>query len=285
MTEFVSEKRCHNNMCYFFLYREKRVCATTEAWSRSQCARWMCKSLNPLFLLYSSLHLCLMLLPHSSLFFFFCLIFFLDKCACRRTCLSGLFSLRGMNRCACIECECCVCVSVWWRRHVLISSLSGCSMDLISALCILGNCTLSVCPLSVAPGILLEEEDDGLSLSRGGEARDNASNERQAPLWPSICNRYERTACVMGGNICVWVFKPQTLWALNPCFDPDAESREVVKFLFHSEGFSHSTSNVKLFVASPLTKDFPWARLWSTKHTLNGNRFIHFLPQWFSFPV
>jgi len=55
-------------------------------------------------------------------------------------------------------------------------------MDLISALCILGNCTLSVCPLSVAPGILLEEEDDGLSLSRGGEARDNASKERQAPL-------------------------------------------------------------------------------------------------------
>lgn len=44
------------------------------------------------------------------------------------------------------------------------------------------------------------------------------------PLWPSICNRYERTACVAGGNICLWVFKPQTLWALNPHFDPNMES-------------------------------------------------------------
>ncbi len=75
-----------------------------------------------------------------------------------------------------LECmSVCVRALVWWRRHVLISSLSGCSMDLISTLCILGNCTFSVCPLSVAPGILLEEEDDGLLLSRGGEARDNAS--------------------------------------------------------------------------------------------------------------
>lgn len=110
-TEFVSERRCLKKMCYFFFSREKRVCATTEAWSRSQCARWMCKSLNPLFHLYSSLHLCL-LLPPSSLFFCW-LISFLDKCACRRMCLSGLFCLRGMNRCACIECECCVCVSFY----------------------------------------------------------------------------------------------------------------------------------------------------------------------------
>lgn len=45
--------------------------------------------------------------------------------------------------------------------------------------------------------------------------------------------------------------------ALTPTWKVGTLEGEVVKFLFHSEGLSHSTSNVKLFVASPLTKDFP----------------------------
>lgn len=148
--------------------------------------------------------------------------------------------------------------SVWWRRHVLISSLSGCSMDLISALCILGNCTLSVCPLSVAPGILLEEEDDGLSLSRGGEARDNASIERQGRPFVIDMRGLPVSWGAIFASECL-NHKPCELLilALTPTWKVGTLEGEVVKFLFHSEGFSHSTSNVKLFVASPLTKDFP----------------------------
>lgn len=109
--EFVSKKRWRNKMCFFsFLCREKRVCAATEAWSRSQCARWMCKSLKPLFHLYSSPQLCLMLLPSSSLFLL-ANFFPLDKCACKRMWLSGLFCLRGIV--VLILCECCVCVSFY----------------------------------------------------------------------------------------------------------------------------------------------------------------------------
>lgn len=67
----------------------------------------MCKSLKPLFHLYSSPQLCLMLLPPSSLFLL-ANFFPLDKCACRRMCLSGLFCLRGIV--VLLLCECCVCV-------------------------------------------------------------------------------------------------------------------------------------------------------------------------------
>lgn len=45
--------------------------------------------------------------------------------------------------------------------------------------------------------------------------------------------------------------------ALPPTWTAGTLEGEVVKFVFHSEGFSHSAGNVKLFVASSLTKDFP----------------------------
>lgn len=44
---------------------------------------------------------------------------------------------------------------------------------------------------------------------------------------------------------------------LTPTRTAGTPEGEVVKFVFHSESFSHSASNVKLLAASLLTKEFP----------------------------